>query len=108
MPKTTFVDGDPSNNILGTILTAAFLNALNNHRHSGANEDGAGALDYAGFWRFIQCLYFDTAQGALSTCSGYADQVQGQLYQYWRSHNQYQRSRSHNHQKECQRRPCGG
>lgn len=31
----------------GTIVTADFLNAVNNHRHSGADADGAGALDYA-------------------------------------------------------------
>lgn len=47
MGKTTFVDGDPSQDILGTIITAAMMNALNNHRHSGKDEDGAGVLDYA-------------------------------------------------------------
>lgn len=39
MSKTTFVDG--------TIVTAAFLNAVNNHRHTGRAIDGDGALDYA-------------------------------------------------------------
>jgi hypothetical protein len=45
--KTVFVDGDPSLGITGTIVNAAFLNAVNNHRHSGLDEDGAGANDYA-------------------------------------------------------------
>lgn len=43
MSKTVFSDTPPT----GTIVTAAFLNAVNNHRHTGADEDGAGALDYA-------------------------------------------------------------
>jgi phage-related tail fiber protein len=43
MAKTVFVDTPP----LGTIVTAAFLNAVNNHRHTGQDVDGAGALDYA-------------------------------------------------------------
>lgn len=43
MAKTVFSDTPPQ----GTIVTAAFLNALNNHRHTGADEDGAGALEYA-------------------------------------------------------------
>jgi len=43
MPKTIFDDTPPQ----GTIVTAAFLNAVNNHRHSGADADGAGVLDYA-------------------------------------------------------------
>lgn len=47
MGKSTFVDGDPSQNILGTIITAALMNALNNHRHDGLDIDGHGALDYA-------------------------------------------------------------
>lgn len=47
MAKTNFVDGDPVNEIEGTIVTAAFLNALNNHRHTGSDVDGDGAIDYA-------------------------------------------------------------
>ncbi len=47
MSKTTFVDGDATQGITGTIVTAEFLNAMNNHRHTGLDEDGAGALDYA-------------------------------------------------------------
>jgi len=43
MGKTVFSDTPPQ----GTIVTAAFLNAVNNHRHTGADEDGAGALNYA-------------------------------------------------------------
>ena len=43
MAKTIFDDTPPR----GTIVTADFLNAVNNHRHSGADADGAGALDYA-------------------------------------------------------------
>lgn len=43
MAKTVFDDTPP----LGTIVTADFLNAVNNHRHTGRNIDGDGALDYA-------------------------------------------------------------
>jgi microcystin-dependent protein len=41
--KTVFSDIPPQ----GTIVTAAFLNAVNNHRHTGRDIDGDGALDYA-------------------------------------------------------------
>ncbi len=47
MAKTTFVDGNKALNIRGTMVDAAFLNAVNNHRHDGADVDGAGAIDYA-------------------------------------------------------------
>lgn len=47
MAKTVFIDGDPSLGIAGTIVNAAFLNALNNHRHDGLDQDGHGVLDYA-------------------------------------------------------------
>ena len=47
MAKTVFSDGNASTGLLGTIITAAFLNALNNHRHTGRDIDGEGALDYA-------------------------------------------------------------
>lgn len=47
MGKTTFADGNPETGTLGTIVTADFLNAVNNHRHSGLDVDGAGAIDYA-------------------------------------------------------------
>jgi microcystin-dependent protein len=47
MAKTVFVDGNPSQQILGTIVNAAFLNALNNHRHRGLAVDGDGAIDFA-------------------------------------------------------------
>lgn len=43
MAKTTFSDTPPQ----GTIVTAAFLNAVNNHRHGGRANDGEGTLDYA-------------------------------------------------------------
>ncbi|OPY07264.1 MAG: hypothetical protein A4E68_01946 [Syntrophaceae bacterium PtaB.Bin095] len=47
MAKTEFIDGNPAEAIEGTIVTAAFLNALNNHRHRGLDVDGDGAIDYA-------------------------------------------------------------
>jgi len=47
MGKTVFVNGDPSQGIQGTVVTAEFLNAVNNHRHRGLDQDGDGALDYA-------------------------------------------------------------
>lgn len=47
MSKTTFSDGNASTGVLGTIITAGFLNALNTHRHMGTDADGDGALDYA-------------------------------------------------------------
>lgn len=43
MAKTVFSDIPP----LGTIVTAVFLNALNNHRHTGRDTDGDGASDFA-------------------------------------------------------------
>ncbi|MRR15383.1 MAG: hypothetical protein EG826_02880 [Deltaproteobacteria bacterium] len=43
MAKTVFDDTPP----LGTIVTALLLNALNNHRHTGRDIDGDGAIDYA-------------------------------------------------------------
>ncbi|MCX5785655.1 MAG: hypothetical protein NTX59_08190 [Elusimicrobia bacterium] len=47
MSKTVFVNADKSQGRPGTIITAEFLNALNNQRHNGLNQDGAGVLDYA-------------------------------------------------------------
>jgi microcystin-dependent protein len=47
MAKTNFIDGNPQQGVQGTIVNAAFLNALNNHRHRGLNQDGDGAIDYA-------------------------------------------------------------
>jgi hypothetical protein len=47
MGKTTFSDGNKSLGIKGTIVTADFLNAVNNHRHTGRDLDGDGAIDYA-------------------------------------------------------------
>ncbi len=47
MSKTTFINGNPSQGIQGTRVTAEFLNAVNAHRHTGLDEDGHGALDYA-------------------------------------------------------------
>ncbi|KQC03902.1 MAG: hypothetical protein APR55_06665 [Methanolinea sp. SDB] len=43
MAKTVFSDTPPQ----GTIVTAAFLNAVNRHRHTGRDNDGEGALDFA-------------------------------------------------------------
>lgn len=43
MSKTIFDDTPP----VGTVVTAAFLNALNNHRHTGRDNDGEGASNYA-------------------------------------------------------------
>lgn len=45
--KTTFSDGNPATRSPGTKVTAAFLNAVNKHRHDGQAVDGSGALDYA-------------------------------------------------------------
>jgi hypothetical protein len=47
MAKTVFVDGDPSQGILGTRVLAAWLNAIQNHRHSGLDADGSAPIDYA-------------------------------------------------------------
>lgn len=47
MPKTNFINGNPAQGIMGTIVTAEFLNAVNNHYHTGLDEDGHGALAYA-------------------------------------------------------------
>jgi len=40
MAKTTFIDGDSSQGIMGTILLAAWLNLVFNHRHTGQDADG--------------------------------------------------------------------
>ncbi len=40
MARTIFQDGDPANNVLGTIVDAAFLNLVFNHQHDGVNNDG--------------------------------------------------------------------
>lgn len=47
MSKTTYVNGDPSQGIAGTVVTADFLNKVNNHYHTGRDVDGEGALTYA-------------------------------------------------------------
>jgi len=47
MSKTVFVDGNPAQGIQGTLVLAAFLNAVNSHRHTGRDIDGEGVLDYA-------------------------------------------------------------
>jgi hypothetical protein len=47
MPKTTFINGDASQGTRGTRVTAEYLNAVNNHHHTGLDEDGHGALPYA-------------------------------------------------------------
>lgn len=40
MPKTAFVDGNPALGQVGTLVTAAFLNAMQNHVHDGGDSDG--------------------------------------------------------------------
>lgn len=47
MAKTNFVNGNPAQGVQGTVVTAEFLNAFNNHRHRGLAQDGDGAIDYA-------------------------------------------------------------
>ena len=47
MAKTAFSDGNPLLGILGTIVNAAFLNNIFNHRHDGLDQDGSAPLDYA-------------------------------------------------------------
>jgi hypothetical protein len=43
MAKTVFNDTPP----LGTIVTAAWLNLIQNHRHNGLDADGSCPIDYA-------------------------------------------------------------
>jgi len=47
MSKTNFINGDAPSGIHGTRVAAEFLNAVNNHHHTGLDEDGHGALPYA-------------------------------------------------------------
>lgn len=47
MGKTIFVDGNPAQGQVGTLVTAAFLNGLQNHRHGGQDLDGSAPTDYA-------------------------------------------------------------
>ena len=46
MAKTAFTDGNPSEGVQGTIVDAAFLNLIFNHRHDGMNQDGSAPMDY--------------------------------------------------------------
>ena len=41
MEKTIFQDSTPP----GTVVTADFLNAIQNHRHDGQNQDGSCPID---------------------------------------------------------------
>jgi hypothetical protein len=47
VPKTSFINGDASQGTRGTRVTAEYLNAVNNHYHTGLDQDGDGALAYA-------------------------------------------------------------
>ncbi len=47
MGKTVFTDGDPSQGIVGTIVTAAFLNAIGQARPDGLDQDGSLPLAFA-------------------------------------------------------------
>jgi len=47
MAKTIFIDGNASLGILGTIVSALFLNKIFNHRHDGADADGSAPINYA-------------------------------------------------------------
>lgn len=44
--KTQWVDANPSQGILGTLVTAAWLRLTGNHRHTGIDEDGNCPLDF--------------------------------------------------------------
>lgn len=46
MGKTIFVDGNPAQGQVGTLVTAAFLNALQTHRHDGLDKDGSAPSNY--------------------------------------------------------------
>ncbi len=45
MAKTNFINGDPSQGIMGTVVDAAWLNKVFNHRHDGLNQDGSAPLN---------------------------------------------------------------
>lgn len=47
MSKTDFSDGSQPQGIYGTIVNAAFLDVIFNHRHDNVDEDGHAPLDYA-------------------------------------------------------------
>jgi hypothetical protein len=47
MAKTIFDDGNQSLGQKGTKVTAAHLNGLQNHRHTGLDQDGSCPIDYA-------------------------------------------------------------
>ncbi len=48
MSKTVFTDGDPSQDIVGTIIPAAFLNAVFAARPDGLDQDGSLPVQFAG------------------------------------------------------------
>lgn len=41
MAKTVFTEGNPSQGIPATVVTDDFLNAIQEHKHDGANQDGS-------------------------------------------------------------------
>ncbi len=47
MAKTVFVDGNPALGVVGTVVDAAFLNSIFQHRHDGANQDGSAPINFA-------------------------------------------------------------
>ena len=47
MAKTVFTDGNPSQGIVGTVIPAAFLNAVFAARPDGLNQDGSLPVAYA-------------------------------------------------------------
>ncbi len=51
MAKTNFIDGNPAEEIPGTVILAAFMNVINNHHHRGLDQDGDG--DFGIFGRGV-------------------------------------------------------
>ena len=47
MAKTSFTEGNPAQGVPATIVTAEFLNEIQNHRHDGLDQDGSAPLNYA-------------------------------------------------------------
>ena len=61
MAKTVFTDGNPSLEILGTPVMAAFLNSVFAHTHDGEDNDGHAPASL-GLW--IDSRDYDTLEDA--------------------------------------------
>ena len=70
MSKTAFIDGNKSLGIPGTQVTAAFLNALQSHRHDGLDQDGSAPKLYAAATGSANALAVAFSPALAAHCAG--------------------------------------